>query len=93
MDNPRTQLIQRLLVLSLVFFAAYFLIVGGIPNRITLIEGYTREVQLGRTLDLRRQASSLDLLPFDGGVKLVPLSLGESSLEVRLWDLIPIKRM
>jgi stage IV sporulation protein B len=93
LDNPRTQLIQRLLVLSLVFFAAYFLIVGGIPNRITLIEGYTREVQLGRTLDLRRQASSLDLLPFDGGVKLVPLSLGESSLEVRLWDLIPIKRM
>jgi stage IV sporulation protein B len=80
-------------VLTLVCLAAYSLTAGGIPGRITLIEGNTREVQLGRPLDLRRNTSSLELLPFSGGVKLVPLSQGESSLEVRLWDLIPIKRM
>lgn len=80
-------------MLALVCLAAYSLTVGGIPSRITLIEGTVREVQLGRPLDLRRTASGLELLPSEGGVKLVPLSQGESSLEVRLWDLIPIKRM
>lgn len=89
----RVQVIQRFLVFALVCLAAYSLTVGGIPSRITLIEGNAREVQLGRPLDLRRTASGLELLPFEGGVKLVPLSQGESSLEVRLWDLIPLKRM
>jgi hypothetical protein len=74
-------------VFALVCLAAYSLTVGGIPSRITLIEGNAREVQLGRPLDLRRTASGLELLPFEGGVKLVPLSQGESSLEVRLWGI------
>jgi len=93
--NPHfgIQLIQRFIVLALVCLAAYFLTVGGIPGRITLIEGNTKEIQLGRPLDLRTTTSGLELLPFNGGVKLVSLSQGESSLEVRLWDLIPLKRM
>jgi stage IV sporulation protein B len=87
------QLTWKLIVFALVCLAAYSLTVGGIPSKITLIEGNTREVQLGRPLDLRRTTSGLELLPFDGGVELIPLSQGESRLEVRLWDLIPIKRM
>lgn len=89
----RSQVIERFIVLILVCLAAYSLTVGGIPSRITLIEGNTREVQLGRPLDLRRTTSGLELLPSDSGVTLIPLSQGESSLEVRLWNLIPIKRM
>ena len=81
------------MVLALVCLAAYSLTIGGIPGRITLIEGNAKDVELGWPFDLRHTSSGLELLPFSGGVKLVPLAQGETSLEVRLWDLIPIKRM
>ncbi len=89
----RVQLIRKLMVLALVCLAAYSLTIGGIPGRITLIEGNAKDVELGWPFDLRHTSSGLELLPFSGGVKLVPLAQGETSLEVRLWDLIPIKRM
>ncbi len=57
------QLTWKLIVFALVCLAAYSLTVGGIPSKITLIEGNTREVQLGRPLDLRRTTSGLELLP------------------------------
>ena len=86
-------LIRKLMVLALVCLAAYSLTIGGIPGRITLIEGNARDVELRWPFDLRHTSTGLELLPFSGGVKLIPLAQGETSLEVRLWDLIPIKRM
>ena len=91
--NCTIQLAQRLIVFALVCLAALSLTIGGVPSKITLIEGNAKDVELGWPLDLHRTGQSLELLPFSGGVKLVPLAQGESSLEVRLWDLIPVKRM
>ena len=82
---------RKLLVFILVCLSAYFLTIDGIPGRITIIEGSFKELELSKPFDLHHITKRLDLLPFEGGVKLVPLTQGETSLEVRLWDIFPIR--
>lgn len=91
--NRGGQYVTRFIVFLLVCFATYFLTVSEIPDRITLIEGNTKKIRLGMPFDLRQTTSGLELLHDNGGVLLTSLAQGETNLEVRLWNLIPIKRL
>ena len=86
---------------------AYGLTFGRIPDRITILEGSTRDLWVRVPLHVRFRLTGEELVRMDSvssgaagaagargaGVKLVPLAQGDTSLEVRLLDIIPVKRL
>lgn len=94
-------------IVALACAITYSLTVGRIPGRITLLEGTARELWIRWPLQVNFRLTGADLVRVDeasqdqddrsraygAGVRIVPLGRGETSLEVRLLDLIPVKRL
>lgn len=94
-------------IVALACAITYSLTIGRIPGRITLLEGTTRELWIRWPLQVSFRLAGADLVRVDdasqgqgdrsraygAGVRIVPLGRGETSLEVRLLDLIPVKRL
>ncbi|MDK2931540.1 MAG: stage sporulation protein [Bacillota bacterium] len=86
---------------------AYCLTFGSLPDRITILEGSTKDLWVRVPLDVRFRLTGAELVRMDtvssgaagvsgrrgAGVRLVPLAQGDTSLEVRLLDMIPVKRL
>lgn len=86
---------------------AYCLTFGTLPDRITILEGSTKDLWVRVPLDVRFRLTGAELVRMDtvssgaagvsgrrgAGVRLVPLAQGDTSLEVRLLDMIPVKRL
>ncbi len=105
----RTKLGVRewLAVLACACLIAYSLTIGAIPGKITILEGTAKELRVGWPLQVTFHLTGEQLVRVDGapgspdertrgygaGVVLVPLGRGETSLEVRLLDLIPVRRL
>ncbi|MGE5573234.1 MAG: SpoIVB peptidase [Bacteroidota bacterium] len=87
---------------------AYCLTFGALPDRITILEGSSRDLWVRVPLDVGFRLIGAELVRMDtvssgaadiagggrgAGVRLVPLAQGDTSLEVRLLNVIPVKRL
>ncbi|MGE5592175.1 MAG: SpoIVB peptidase [Betaproteobacteria bacterium] len=86
---------------------AYCLTFGSLPDRVVILEGSTRDLWVRVPLDVGFHLTGAELVRMDSvssgaagapsgrgaGVRLVPIAQGETSLEVRLLDVIPVKRL
>ena len=86
---------------------AYCLTFGSLPDRITIREGSTKDLWVRVPLDVKFRLTGAELVRMDtvpsgaagvpgrrgAGVRLVPLAQGDTNLEVRLLDMIPVKRL
>ncbi len=86
--------------LALACAVTYALTVARIPGRITLIEGTARDLRVSWPLRLDSSLADADLIrvdtsgdPSGADVRIVSLGRGETMLDVRLLDVVSIKRL
>ncbi|MGE5586970.1 MAG: SpoIVB peptidase [Clostridia bacterium] len=104
---PRSRIRSAILLAILACAIGYCLTFGTLPDRVTILEGSTKDLWVRAPLDVRFRLTGAELVRMDtvssgalgaprgrgAGVRLVPLAQGDTSLEVRLLDLIPVKRL